>query len=187
MKVTVITPTTPDREPFNERIRALVEYQDYPFIEHLFDYGDGTIGEKRNRLCEKATGEIIIHFDSDDLYAPDWVSRCVRELQDKICTGLRQFYYHDVLNDKGYLYSYPQNAQPYLGEATLAYYKSHWVKNPHLPIQSGECRNLLKGAKEHSYIYGFVATLTGGNTSSQKNGSFWRPVEVSAVKRLYTL
>lgn len=39
-----------------------------------------TIGEKRNRLCEMASGEIVAHFDDDDFYAPSYLETMVGDL-----------------------------------------------------------------------------------------------------------
>lgn len=33
-----------------------------------------SIGEKRNMLCERARGEVIVQFDDDDYYAPNYLS-----------------------------------------------------------------------------------------------------------------
>jgi len=35
------------------------------------------LGEKRNLLAAEARGELIAHFDDDDLYAPDYLARMV--------------------------------------------------------------------------------------------------------------
>ena len=34
-----------------------------------------TIGAKRNDLCAAANGEIIAHFDDDDLYGPHYIKQ----------------------------------------------------------------------------------------------------------------
>ena len=39
-----------------------------------------TIGAKRDRLLALARGEIHLHFDDDDLYAPDYVTRTLAHL-----------------------------------------------------------------------------------------------------------
>lgn len=44
-----------------------------------------TIGEKRNRLVEMATGDIILHFDDDDYYGPDYVATAIAALQSSSC------------------------------------------------------------------------------------------------------
>lgn len=204
-KVTVITPSTGDRHEMLKRCVQLFKAQDYPnkelciadtgMLECLMDIDNNIwhweskcklIGEKRNELCSLAKGGIIVHMDSDDLYAPDWLTRCVQELQDKPCTGLRQIYIHDLPNDKAYLYSYPDFGQLYLAEATLAYRKSHWEKHPHFNHQTGESAPLYVGAKAHDYIHGFMATIHGGNTTTgSKTGNYWREVDKNIADRWY--
>lgn len=184
--VTIITPTTHDRVNFNRQIQLFVMQQNYPnIIEHLFDYGDGNVGVKRNRLCNAANGDIIIHFDSDDWYAKDWVTRCVRELTDLPCTGLRQCYYHDLTHQNGYMWSYPPNALTYLAEATLAYYKTHWEKYNHAETVTGESTPLYKGALAHDYIDGFVARLHNSNTSSRNQIKSFKPIDINVINSLY--
>src|SRR3954471_5913053 len=41
-----------------------------------------TIGEKRNRLVEMATGEVIASFDDDDYYAPGYLTAMLDGLGD---------------------------------------------------------------------------------------------------------
>ncbi len=136
--VTVITPTTTDRLHFNERIRELFAAQDYPNKEHLFDYDSGNIGAKRNRLCGIANGEIILHFDSDDYYAPDWISKSVKELLSAPCdmVGLSTAYFHSKSLNKTWQYVYPPH-ENMIG-STLCYYKSYWERNKFRDISAQE-------------------------------------------------
>jgi hypothetical protein len=102
--VSIITPTR-NRARFTPWTRRFIESQDYPRIEWLIeddsDFPDpllssfrqpwcsyryasklSTVGAKRNRLIARAAGEIIVHFDDDDYYAPTYVSTMVRPLVD---------------------------------------------------------------------------------------------------------
>lgn len=40
-----------------------------------------SVGEKRNRLIESAAAEIIVQFDDDDYYAPDYVASMLARLE----------------------------------------------------------------------------------------------------------
>ena len=42
-------------------------------IRYYDDVNVGHLGEKRNWLLDKATGDVILHFDDDDYYAPHYV------------------------------------------------------------------------------------------------------------------
>lgn len=91
MKISIITPTA-DRPHFLEGLYTLIKRQNFTNWEWLvYDtsykpqaFDDGrviychdasilTIGEKRNRLIQRATGDSIVHFDDDDYYAPDYL------------------------------------------------------------------------------------------------------------------
>ena len=39
-----------------------------------------TIGDKRNQLIAASRGQVIVHFDDDDWYAPDYVTRMLERL-----------------------------------------------------------------------------------------------------------
>ncbi len=93
--VSIITPTF-QREAFLPAIAACVTAQTCQDIEWLvlddsetpsaFLAGERweklryihaperlSIGEKRNRLVDAACGEIVVHFDDDDYYGPDYI------------------------------------------------------------------------------------------------------------------
>jgi hypothetical protein len=57
-----------------------------------------TIGEKRNLLVDRASGEIIIHFDDDDFYGPGYVSFMVDSMLEKGADllNLRGWFLYDV-------------------------------------------------------------------------------------------
>lgn len=97
--VSIITPTY-DREKFHARIMSCVRNQTYRNIEwivlddsprpsRLLAAADPglvryvhvpdrlTTGQKRNVLAEMAQGDIIVHFDDDDYYAPGYVGAMV--------------------------------------------------------------------------------------------------------------
>ena len=43
--------------------------------------GAGTLGAKRNRLAAEATGDVLAHFDDDDLYAPEYIATMVGAME----------------------------------------------------------------------------------------------------------
>lgn len=52
----------------------------YPNI-HLWHSNEiRSIGNKRNKLIQKASGELIAHFDDDDYYAPTYIEALTKEL-----------------------------------------------------------------------------------------------------------
>ena len=118
--VSVITPTR-DRSRFLSRALTYFRGQDYANIEWLvlddsprpdrpladlndnnisYQHVDGkmSIGEKRNILIEKARGDIIVQFDDDDYYAPNYVSAMVAALvaRDADLINLRGWFLYDL-------------------------------------------------------------------------------------------
>jgi hypothetical protein len=174
MKVTVITPTTTDRFQMNMRIAGIIGMQDYPDIEFLMDTEPGTIGAKRNRLCKKATGSVILHADSDDVYRTDWVTKSVAALIDNGAdiVGLGSCYFHKTTTGEVYLYERTENAQPYVPEATMCYWRKTWERKPFKDTSAGEGMDFLTNNGKvfmHDYKDGFLATIHGGNTQSHNS------------------
>lgn len=149
----------------------MLKEQDYENIEHIICGVDGIkIGEKRNICCERAKGEIIIHCDDDDIYAPDWISKSVAALVESKSdlVGLSSAYFTSY--GAKYLYTAPKG-QPYVVGATFCYWRSTWERNKFRPIQVGEDMHFCASAgkvKSHDYIDGFTATIHSGNTASNE-------------------
>lgn len=168
-KVTIITPTTYDRLEFNERIKHIGEAQDYPHYEHLFDYGNGSIGEKLNRLCGASKGDIIVRFDSDDIYSPDYVSRGVEFLlyNKAHVTGINECYFYNPYERKAWVFR--NKNKDYVIGSGMCFYKSIWQKHPFKHINSGEDSlwiENLRGVKAMHYNGQLIATIHGYNTAS---------------------
>ena len=118
--VSIVTPTY-NREAFHERVLRYVKWQTYPSIEWLvlddspapsavlrpltdpairYEHSSTplSVGAKRNRLIERARGEVILHFDDDDFYAPGYVEAMVGELlsKDVDLLNLRGWFIYDA-------------------------------------------------------------------------------------------
>lgn len=114
MKISVITPTA-DRLRFLQGTYRLLKQQKYSNWEwliydtsckpthfsdsrviYLFDEGVVSIGEKRNRLIERATGDAIVHFDDDDYYAPTYLENVVSYLKKAFFVKLHGWFSYDL-------------------------------------------------------------------------------------------
>lgn len=94
-RVSIITPTL-GREAFLPLAHACVQSQTWPDVEwlvfddspqpsaylnpraarnliYIYSQDSFAVGEKRNILIEQSKGDIIVHFDDDDFYAPHYV------------------------------------------------------------------------------------------------------------------
>ncbi len=203
-KVTVIIPTTLDRKDFNRQITEDFLSQDYENKTALFDYGNENVGVKRNRLCKIAPGDIIVHFDSDDNYKPDWIKNSVAILlcKDADITGLKAFNMYSQEHDASWTYDYGNGAQPFVTGATMCYWKKYWRGNPFQEIEKGEDVHFVYGTNSlvkpkvyaHGYIEGFLCSMHGGNTSQRdvwkENGKRYRrhsEEEMKVLKGLWGL
>ena len=144
-------------------------------ISYFYSAPIGTIGLKRNYACEKAKGEIIVNWDDDDWYAPDWISFQVNTLFETgadIC-GIRHIHHYSPIVNilwQGDAHNRNNpNSRIWLAGATMAYWKSFWKKHPFKDLQKGEDEDFVQnpGAKvyAHDYIDGFVAILHPDNTT----------------------
>lgn len=145
-------------------------------IKYFYTEPLGTIGIKRNFACSKTKGEIIMHWDDDDWYAADWISRQVNYLFSSgadIC-GVEHIHFFSPVTDTLWVgtalnRNNPSSPEQWLAGATLAYWKTFWAEHPFIDSQTGEDDNFIKtpGAKvfAHEYIDGFVAVLHPRNTT----------------------
>lgn len=173
--VSVIVPTTHDREEYNQRILSIFNRQDYRARQIIFDYDEGVIGHKRNRLCSVALGNVILSMDSDDLYASNWITKSVEALikSEADIVGLAEFLFYDTRNGAWYVYTYPPTMKDWVAGATMCFWKKYWQENQFAFVNIGEDNKFLKGVKKspklfaHEYGDGFVATVHDGNTSKK--------------------
>jgi len=139
-------------------------------IRYFYSDPIGSIGKKRNYACERAIGEIIMHWDDDDYYPYDWMSRQVRALEesDADIVGLNEIFFYSPLVNK-FWSCVNKDDPPWLSGATMAYRKSFWEKHPFKDIHIGEDYDYIwnTGAKiyAHDYPSGFIAILHAGNTT----------------------
>lgn len=136
---------------------------------NVYTYDNSTIGYKRNSGCSYAKGEIIIHMDDDDIYAPDYITCSVNTLINTKAdlVGLNKFYFYNQANSRAYEYHY-QGGQKAISGATMCYWRSLWDRNKFPDISQGEdavfCSTVLKIAYG-DYQDSFIAIRHGANTS----------------------
>lgn len=115
--LSLITPTF-DREHFLCALYEVIRAQEYEQWEWLigdssvqasvlqkcqdervryFSIQEGwTLGEKRNFLLEQARGQIVVHMDDDDYYAPSYLTKVVSLMQDADFFTLSTFFCYDL-------------------------------------------------------------------------------------------
>lgn len=181
--ITVITPTTPDRSEYMDRLHRMLQNQRFDDFEWLIDSGAGTIGEKRNRLCARAKGKYIAHCDSDDLYGPLWLVRSLNAiiLSGANAVGLSSCYF--ASDTRAWLYEY-KGSQPYIVGASMFYKREAWERHPFPHTSNGEdtlfCSTVGR-IKPHREIEQFVASIHPGNTASQHALPYMAPIQRETV------
>lgn len=157
-----------------ESIRQLLPENDT--IKYFYTEPLGTIGKKRNFACEQARGEIIMHWDDDDWYAEDWISKQVDFLISSgadIC-GIEHINFYSTEKDTFWIgiaknRNNPLRSSQWMSGATIAYWRTFWRQHPFKDLQQAEDDDFIKntGAKvfAHDYIDGFVAILHPHNTT----------------------
>jgi len=159
----------------------------HPQVRYFYTEPIGTIGIKRNYAIDKACGEIIMHWDDDDWYAPDWINRQVDALltSGADITGLNRVVFYSPSINKRWMYEDMDEDKPWLCGATMAYRKTFWQSHPFIDIQVGEDYDFVWNSNAKifalDYFAGFVAILHPHNTSikpvenlkHKKNGIGW--------------
>jgi O-antigen biosynthesis protein len=150
------------------------------------------LGEKRNRACELAEGEIIVHWDDDDWSAPHRLSYQVAELErhgaDVCGTGRELFY--DAASGRAWLFESPPRVRRRLAGNTLCYRKQVWGRRPFAPLAVGEDARFLHGPHARNAIalddHRFcVGIIHAANTSPKiTTAAGWRPYPAGDVRRL---
>lgn len=130
-----------------------------------------SIGLKRNFGCQKAKGQIIMHWDDDDYYEHDWIRKQIDALEKSgadVC-GLNKIMFFSPLVKKFWNYENKDTERPWLSGATMAYWRKFWLAHPFKDLKIGEDYDFIwnNGAKifAHEYSDGFIATLHNANTT----------------------
>lgn len=125
-----------------------------------------TIGEMKNIACEKANGQIIMHWDEQDTYSYDWVTHQVTALLSlgADASGLDKFIVHKNKTEKTLMVKDPINTKGWVYSATLVYWKQLWKMFKFSALQMGEDDEFLHRSKAyvypHDYTNGFIANVT---------------------------
>jgi len=150
MNVSILIPTF-NRKGFSKLISHNLKCQTYPFIKEILVADDGLdterleldvpftvlyykvprmmLGEKRNFLASKATGDYLAHMDTDDFYHRDFLSTSVFNLikSGKKISGSSDMLMYDKATGK----TYKQRCinMHMVNEATMVYTKGYAEAN----------------------------------------------------------
>lgn len=112
---------------------------DHPGIRYYYLEKKITLGAKLNLACRYAKGDIIVHWDDDDWYAPRRIGYQVNALRGtgKELCGINDLLYYDLRRKKAFQYVYPSYLQTWLLGSSLCYQKELWQSHPFADIDVG--------------------------------------------------
>ena len=148
-----------------------------------------SLGDKRNRLCELARGEILLHWDDDDWHAPDRIARQVAALDSEgadIC-GIDRVIFLSDDRESAWDYVY-RGRERWVCGGSLAYRRAYWERHRFPALRSGEDTRWVYGARAaalHAMDAPdiFVARVHAGNTSPKRTrGGFYHPRDPGPVR-----
>jgi hypothetical protein len=133
------------------------------------------LGEKRNFLAQAATGDIIVHFDDDAHYGPQYVERMLEALRGHDLASLSAWYtysprhrflgFWDVLTPADYHYHVRDNfdpalvpydriasgAQSWAHGFSFVYRKALWERVRFQEVGTDEIGDFARRAFEHGW------------------------------------
>jgi hypothetical protein len=150
------------------------------------------LGAKRNRACELARGELIVHWDDDDWQAPSRLSYQVRSMlaSDASLCGTRRTLYFDPAARRAWLHSWPEGQRDWVGGNSLCYRRSLWEKTPFASVAVGEDTRFVWERRSGKPLalddHRFLAAVIHAGNSSRKvtAGSHWESRPLQEVRSL---
>jgi len=164
----------------------------HPAVRYLRTPRYCTLGLKRNAACEAAHGDIILHWDDDDWYAPHRIRIQVEALCASgadVC-GIDRALFFDPCAPAAWEYVYPAGGAPWVCGATLCYRRGYWRAHPFADMNVGEDTNFAAAAQPGQLCVlpdnrFFVALVHAANTSpKQLRDPRWQPRPVEAIRAM---
>lgn len=146
-----------------------------------------SLGAKRNLACEAARGRILVHWDDDDIQAPNRLVRQLKVLADPRVqvTGSSVLHYLQAGSGRCWEYRYDGEQRPWVGGATLAFKREYWRRHPFPDVQVGE-DNLFVWSAEAAEVRDTkdpglcLCVIHGGNVSRKDTAdTWWRPIRLA--------
>ena len=164
-----------------------------PQIRHVHLPGQRTLGAKRNACVEEARGDLIMHWDDDDWFAPNRITRqieCLVTSRAEVC-GLRRMLFYNPAQNRLWLYSYPEGERLWLAGGSLVYTREFWQRAPFPDVQVASdttfvwSQNLDRSVTVPDPRF-YVAIIHSQNTSPKNcDGSYWSASDAN-IRELLT-
>jgi hypothetical protein len=151
-----------------------------------------TIGAKRNIGCDAARAEVLANWDDDDWYALHRLRYQLTALRRSGAdvVGLNRLLYLEPATGHAWRYCWPSHGRPWVHDATLAFTRAFWRRNPFPNTSMGiDCGLLWTPTRKHVVALGderfYVGIIHPANTSPKhtSHGS-WSAHPVADVEAL---
>jgi O-antigen biosynthesis protein len=163
-----------------------------PLVRYLRLEKPLPLGEKRNRACELARGEVIAHWDDDDWYAAHRLTTQVACLQAHgaaVC-GPRRVLYFAPDRALAWRYQYPADAyQPWVAGNGMCYRAETWRSRPFDAVAVGEDADFVRDRPPGTIFADnndrlLVAMLHGDNSHPKSISLGWQPRPLREIRTL---
>jgi glycosyltransferase involved in cell wall biosynthesis len=118
-------------------------------------------GAKRNRCCEEASGEVIVHWDDDDWYAPTRIESQLAQLNEsgKSLVGYHRISFWDTSPGAAHRAFQYVGDRPYCSGTSQMYLKPYWQRHKFDPNKwVGEDSDFSAAARAEGNIASFDGT-----------------------------
>lgn len=161
-------------------------------VRYVWQPPGQSLGAKRNRLCELASGSVIAHWDDDDWQAPHRLSYQIGELvrTDMQMCGITDPLFYAPASRGAWRYQYPGGQRFWLAGSTLVYRRDYWEAHAFPSIDVGEdARFVWSGNQAEMHVLGdasfHVGIVHDTNASpKQTQGSRWQPIEADNIVQM---
>jgi len=170
----------------SDQVNTFLQQKTSSNIKYIHVSDRMSVGQKRNALIEKASGEFIVQFDDDDFYAPEYITKLMgKMLSDDLDFILFSgfFCYHLDLNFVGYYRTHLKKGPAYQFNKngitsvllekqniplihfcygwTYFFKKEVWLKQPFTSINVFEDRSFLISAIQNKFKVYFYEDQIG--------------------------
>ncbi|MEF8700396.1 MAG: glycosyltransferase family 9 protein [Candidatus Accumulibacter sp. UW20] len=162
-------------------------------VRHLPCPAGLSLGAKRNFACQAAHADLLAHWDDDDRYPRDRLSRQVNALlaqTGKALCGSSRVHFRELEGERAWEYRYQGSRQPWLCGATLLFRRDYWQRHRFPDQTIGEDNHFVWSAQPAEVLdlddpSLCIAGVHAGNSSRKETGNaWWTPIPRARIDAL---
>ena len=210
--ITAICPTTASRNRFIPRMlhcftqqthadrellvvsEDMIDLPEHPLVRFVSCPAGLSLGEKRNYCCDHARGELIVTWDSDDWYGPDYLSDLylLMKKSRKLVGGYDSIFF--LTEDGSQGWKYTVRVPGIMCGNTLAFTHAYWKHHPYPAISLGEDSAVIHRALAENQTITMPGNMMcvslehADNTWKRDHvGPYWETLDPAQVAQLSKL